>query len=210
MVRVSEVNPRFSEPEAKMSKSPDQRPLVYAEDREAWRNWLAANHQTSDGIWLVYYKKRTGKPSVSYDDVVDECLCFGWIDSKVNSIDHERYKQLITPRKNGSVWSKINKAKAAKLIDEGRMTPSGLSKIDAAKADGSWRILDAVEALEIPPDLASAFTANPEAHKQFAAFNKSSKKNILFWIISAKRPETRKKRIDETVALAAQGIKAKE
>jgi uncharacterized protein YdeI (YjbR/CyaY-like superfamily) len=115
-------------------------------DRTAWRNWLVENHQTSAGIWLIYYKVKSGKPSVRYSEVVKEALCFGWIDSKVKSLDTDRYMQSITPRKPKSVWSKLNKQYIEELIQQGLMTEAGLEKINAAKQDGSWTILDAIEA----------------------------------------------------------------
>src|SRR5262245_45505857 len=143
---------------------------VNARDRDEWRAWLQANHDSSPGVWLVIYKKGSGHPSISYDEALDECLCFGWIDSKVATIDEQRYKQLITPRKPKSSWSKLNKSKIERLIHDGRMTAAGLAKINAAKADGSWNALDAVESMTIPDDLKAALEANAEASKHFAAF----------------------------------------
>ncbi len=171
--------------------------------REEWRKWLETNHRTCFGVWLIYYKVKTGKPSVRYNEAVKEALCFGWIDSKVKSLDEERYMQIFTPRKPKSVWSKLNKQYIEELIEQGLMTTVGLEKIEAAKQDGSWNSLDAIEALIIPLDLKQALEANTTAKEYFEAFNNSSKKNILFWIDSAKRPETRLKRIEQTVNSAA-------
>jgi uncharacterized protein YdeI (YjbR/CyaY-like superfamily) len=176
---------------------------VYAIDRQAWRTWLMENYDTSPGIWLIYYKVNSGNPSVTYPEVVKEALCFGWIDSKVKSLDAERYMQLITPRKPKSVWSKLNKQYIEALSAQGLMTEAGLAKIAAAKQDGSWESLDAIEALIIPPDLEQAFMANPEAQTHFTAFSNTVKKQILTWIYSAKRPETRRQRIEQTVVAAA-------
>jgi uncharacterized protein YdeI (YjbR/CyaY-like superfamily) len=173
-------------------------------DRQAWRDWLITNHQTSPGIWLVYYKVKSGKPSIRYSDAVKEALCFGWIDSKVNSLDTERYKQVFTPRKPKSVWSKLNKQYIEELIEQGLMTEAGLKKIEAAKQDGSWVTLDEIEALVIPLDLEAALATNEVAYQHFVSFSNSTKKNILAWIGSAKRSETRLKRIEQTVELAAQ------
>jgi uncharacterized protein YdeI (YjbR/CyaY-like superfamily) len=181
---------------------------ITARDRDEWRTWLQANHDSSPGVWLVLFKKGSGRPSVSYDEAVDECLCFGWIDSKVNRIDEHRYKQLITPRKPKSGWSKVNKTKIDRLIKEGRMNAAGLVKIEAAKADGSWNALDAVESMTMPDDLKVALEANAEASKHFAAFSASTRRHILAWVASAKRPETRQKRIAQTVELAAKNVKA--
>ncbi|MCC5613561.1 YdeI/OmpD-associated family protein [Nostoc sp. CHAB 5836] len=167
--------------------------------REEWRRWLEKNHRTCFGVWLIYYKVKSGKPSVRYSEAVKEALCFGWIDSKVKSLDEERYMQIFTPRKPKSVWSKLNKQYIEELIEQGLMTTVGLEKIEAAKQNGSWNSLDAIEALIIPLDFKQALEANTIAKEYFEAFNNSAKKNILFWIDSAKRPETRLKRIEQTV-----------
>ena len=191
-----------------MSKFDSQLETSYARDRQAWRSWLKKHHRASRGVWLVYYKVKSGKPSVRYSEAVKEALCFGWIDSKVNSLDEERYKQVFTPRKPKSVWSKLNKRFVAELVEQGVMTEAGLAKIEAAKQDGSWNALDAVEALMIPTDLQRALEANKTANQNFQAFSNSSKKGILYWIESAKRAETRSKRVTETVRLAAQNKRA--
>jgi uncharacterized protein YdeI (YjbR/CyaY-like superfamily) len=127
-----------------MSKFDDQLETIYAVDRKAWREWLSQNHCTSPGIWLVYYKVKSGEPSVQYSEAVKEALRFGWIDSKVKSLDEDRYKQIFTPRKPKSVWSKLNKQYLEELVQEGLMTDAGLQKISAAKQDGSWIALDDV------------------------------------------------------------------
>ena len=180
----------------------------YAKDRKTWRDWLEKNHAISPGVWLVYYKKQTGKPSVSDDEAIEEALCFGWVDSRPNVLDEERFMKLFSPRKPQNPWSKLNKQQVEKLLAEGLMAPAGLAKIEAAKRDGSWDSYDAIESLTIPIDLQQALAANTTAQNNFAAFPPSSKKNILWWIASAKQPETRRKRVEETVALAAQNIKA--
>lgn len=187
-----------------MPKPDNQLETFHATARKEWRQWLEKNHHSSLGIWLIYYKVKSGKPSLRYSEAVKEALCFGWIDSKVKSLDEERYMQIFTPRKPKSVWSKLNKQYIEELIKQGLMTPSGLKKIEAAKQDGSWYKLDAIEKLIIPADLKQALEANETANKYFEAFNNSSKKNVLFWIESAKRPETRLKRIEQTISSAAQ------
>ncbi|MBD2490040.1 YdeI family protein [Aulosira sp. FACHB-615] len=187
-----------------MPKFEEQLEFIYASDRNQWREWLGKNHLTSPGIWLVYYKVKSGQPSVRYSEAVQEALCFGWIDSKVKSLDENRYQQIFTPRKPKSVWSKLNKQYIEELIAAGLMTEFGLAKIADAKEDGSWTSLDAIEALIIPLDLQQALAANSWANLNFAAFSNSTKKNILFWIENAKRPETRLKRIEQTVTSAAQ------
>ncbi|MCC3410125.1 MAG: YdeI/OmpD-associated family protein [Microcoleus sp. PH2017_10_PVI_O_A] len=187
-----------------MPKFEYQLALVYAGDRACWRQWLQQNSGKAIGVWLVYYKVKSGKPSVRYSEAVKEALCFGWIDSKVNSLDAESYRQIFTPRKPKSVWSKLNKQYIEELIAEGKMTEAGLEKIIAAKQDGSWTSLDLIEALVIPADLKQALETDDTANRNFAAFNKTTKKNILFWIQSAKRPETRLGRIEKTIFAAAQ------
>lgn len=177
---------------------------IYAVDRSAWREWLSVNYSAAIGVWLVYYKVSSGKPSIRYPEAVKEALCFGWIDSKVNSIDVDRYMQIFTPRKPKSVWSKLNKQYVEELIEQGLMTEAGLSKIEAAKQDGSWESLDAIEALIVPLDLQEAIAINEIASQNFEAFSNTTKKIILTWISSAKRTETRQKRIEQTVIAAAQ------
>lgn len=191
-----------------MTKTSEPVERYYAKDRQEWRSWLAEHHATSSGVWLIYYKKESGKPRVAYDEAVEEALCFGWVDSRPNAIDDESYMQLFSPRKPKSPWSKINKERVARLIEQGLMTPAGLAKIEAAKGDGSWNRYDEVDDLAVPNDLIQALAANETANRYFEAFSPSSKKVILWWIASAKRPETRSKRIEETVRLAEQNIKA--
>ncbi|HEX3050007.1 MAG TPA: YdeI/OmpD-associated family protein [Aggregatilineaceae bacterium] len=175
----------------------------YPQDRAEFRQWLAENHTTSPGIWLIFYKKHTGQPTIPYPDAVEEALCFGWIDSTAKTLDEDRTIQLFTPRKPKSIWAKSNKQRVEKLIAQGLMTEAGLAKIEIAKQNGSWTLYDSVDALIIPDDLQAALNANDTARANFEAFSNSAKKMILWWIISAKRPETRAKRIQETVAQAA-------
>lgn len=185
-------------------KFEDQLDTIYARDRAAWRHWLEIYHRSSSGVWLIYYKVKSPQPSVRYNEAVKEALCFGWIDSKVKSLDEERYQQIFTPRKSKSVWSQLNKQYIQELIEQRLMTESGLEKINAAKQDGSWTALDAVESLIVPADLQQALAANELACRNFESFGRSAKKNVLFWIESAKRPETRLKRIEQAVRAAAQ------
>ena len=189
---------------AKFDEFADFHPLK----RDEWREWLKKNHAEKQGVWFVYYKKASGKPRVSYDEAVEEALCFGWIDSLPRKIDDERSKLLFTPRKPKSVWSKLNKTRIEKLIENGAMTEIGSAKIEAAKKDGSWNILDASDNLEIPADLEKEFSKNKFAESNFDAFTDSVKRVILAWIGSAKRVETRTARIAKTVAMAAQNKRA--
>ena len=168
-----------------------------------WRGWLKANHETSPGVWFVYFKKHTSKPRVSYEDAVSEALCFGWIDSLQRRLDDDRTKLLFTPRKPGSVWSKPNKIRVDRMVAEGRMKDVGLAKIDAARKDGSWNALDHVDRLVTPPDLVNAFEKNEVAEKNFEAFSPSARKAILYWLGTAKRNETRVARIEKIVRMAA-------
>ncbi len=183
----------------KINEFSDFHPLT----RKEWREWLAENHARAAGIWFVYYKKQTGKPRVTYDEAVEEALCFGWIDSVPRKFDDERSKLLFTPRKPKSVWSKLNKTRIERLIENRLMTEIGLTKIEAAKRNGSWNALDASDNLETPADLTEAFERNNGAKKNFEAFSDSVKRSILSWIFSAKRDETRAARIEKTVAMAA-------
>jgi uncharacterized protein YdeI (YjbR/CyaY-like superfamily) len=181
---------------------------VHPKTRAEWREWLAQHHTQKEGIWLISYKKATGKSRFDYEESVEEALCFGWIDSKGNKLDDERSMLWFAPRKPGTGWSKINKNRIEKLVADGLMMPVGLAKIEAAKRDGSWNALDSVEALEIPPDLKKALSANKTAKQYFDAFPRSVKRAILEWISNAKKPETRAKRIEETVTLAEKNIRA--
>ena len=181
---------------------------VHPKTRDEWRAWLEEHHTQTEGVWLVTYKKTTGKPRVEYEEAVEEALCFGWIDSKANGLDDERSMLWMSPRKPRTGWSKPNKERVERLLANGRMTDAGLVKIEAARQDGSWNALDAVEALEIPPDLGKALAEHGAARQNFEAFPPSVKKGILGWISTAKRPETRSKRIEETARLAAENIRA--
>ncbi len=181
---------------------------VHPHTRAEWRAWLEQNHTRTEGVWLISFKQATGKPRVAYDDAVEEALCFGWIDSKGNKLDDERSMLWFAPRKPRTGWSKPNKERVQRLMEAGLMAPAGVAKVIAAQQDGSWNALDAVEALEIPPDLAEALTANPTAKLYFDAFPRSVKRGILEWIATAKKAETRAKRIDETVRLAAENKRA--
>ncbi len=177
-------------------------------NRAEWRQWLQENQGREKGIWLVTYKKSSGKPRVEYDEAVEEALCFGWVDSKANKLDEERSMLWFAPRKARTGWSKPNKERIEKMLAAGLMAPAGLEKVEAAKQDGSWSKLDGVEALEIPADLRLALDSNPPAAANWEAFPRSAKRGILEWIVQAKRPETRAKRVEETARLAAQNLRA--
>lgn len=172
-----------------------------------WRAWLTANHSRPDGVWLITYRPATGKATFTYEQAVEEALCFGWIDGQAKRLDDERTMLWYAPRRPRSVWAKSNKARVERLIADGCMTPAGQAKIDAAKADGSWSLLDSVDNLEVPADLAAAFDAYPDARANFDAFPPSARHASLGWIATAKRPETRAKRVAETARLAQDNVR---
>jgi uncharacterized protein YdeI (YjbR/CyaY-like superfamily) len=190
-----------------MAKGVDTFDTVTARSRAEWRAWLAANHATSPGVWLVIHKKNNPEPSVTYVEAVEEALCFGWIDSRTNPLDETRFRQIFTPRKPTSVWARSNKERVARLIEQGLMTPAGLAVIEVARQNGTWTAYDAIDALEMPEDFGVALAANPAAQEYWDGFSASVKKGILYFIQSAKRPETRAKRIARTVELAEHGIR---
>lgn len=185
----------------------DDRARVEIDSRETWRRWLKKYHGQSESIWLVVWKKGDAR-HVPYGDIVEEALCFGWVDSLPRKLDAERSMLLVSPRRTGSAWSKLNKQRAERMIAAGLMTPAGLARIAEAKKDGLWSKLDSVEALEIPADLAAAFDAHRPAAKYWEAFPRSVKRGILEWIAQAKRPETRARRIAETALCASRNERA--
>jgi uncharacterized protein YdeI (YjbR/CyaY-like superfamily) len=184
-----------------------ERRIVEVESRAAWRAWLAENHD-GGGVWLVLPKRGSGVAAPTYDEAVEEALCFGWIDGTVNTLDDRRILSYMAPRKRGSPWARSNKERLERLERAGLIAPPGRAVIDRAREDGSWSVYDSVEALEVPEDLASALAASPTAARHFDAFPPGAKKQILWWVISAKRPETRAKRVAETVRLAEQNVRA--
>jgi uncharacterized protein YdeI (YjbR/CyaY-like superfamily) len=181
---------------------------LYAPSAGAWRNWLASNHIKEKNIWLIIYRKESKTKSVYYPEAVDEALCFGWVDSKPNKRDSESYYQFFAKRNPKSNWSKINKEKVERLFKANKMAAAGMEMISIAKANGTWNALDEVEELVIPPDLKKALKTIPIALTNFEAFPKSVKRGILEWILNAKLPETRMKRVTETATLAAKNERA--
>lgn len=175
------------------------------DSRAAWRAWLETHHGISRGVWLVLPKKSAGPVNLTVDDAVEEALCFGWIDSKPRRLDESRSMLYLAPRKPGSGWSAVNKARIERMQAAGRMTPAGQAKINAALQDGSWSLLDSVDALEVPPDLQAALREEPGAQAQWDAFPCSARRGILEWIAQAKTASTREKRVRETATLAARG-----
>lgn len=177
-------------------------------DRDEWRQWLEEHHDSESGVWLIYYKKHVKKKSVRYEEAVEEALCFGWIDSTAKRIDDEKFMQRYTPRKEASNWSQSNKLRVKKLIELGQMTEAGLKAIEIAKHNGSWDRLDDIEVeIVIPEDLEAALAENPTARENFEKFAPSNKKQYLYWLKSAKRAETREKRLREIVRRSEKNIK---
>lgn len=190
-----------------MTKSETE--TFYPASSKQWRAWLKKNHVKKQSVWLMCYKQKSGKPTITWSDAVDEALCFGWIDSVRKSVDDETFVQFFSKRKPTSTWSKINKTKIKRLIAEGLMTPAGLVCIEMAKRNGSWTMLDEVEKLTIPEDLEKAFKTKKGSKDFYLSLSKSVQKMILQWVAFAKRVETRQKRIQEVATLAAKKLKPK-
>ena len=176
-------------------------------DAAAWRAWLGAHHSDQDGVWLVLAKKGTIEPtSLTYDDALEEALCHGWIDGQVRKRDETTYKQRFTPRRPRSAWSKRNVAHAERLIAQGRMHPAGAAEVERAKADGRWEAAYAGPAtIEVPDDLAAALAAEPKAQALFDVLTSQNRYTVVYRITTAKRAETRTRRIEEFVAMLARG-----
>jgi uncharacterized protein YdeI (YjbR/CyaY-like superfamily) len=185
------------------------REQVHAETSDEWRRWLAKNHQASDGVWLVSWKRSTGRPSMTYDESVEVALTYGWIDSTAGTIDAERSKLWFAPRRPGSGWSRLNKERIARLEAAGLMAPAGQRAVDIAKADGAWTLLDDVWNLLVPGDLDAALAKRPGAREQWDGFPSSAKRAMLEWIVQAKREDTRHKRIEEIADAAGRGERAR-
>jgi uncharacterized protein YdeI (YjbR/CyaY-like superfamily) len=181
---------------------------VLVRSRADWRAWLHTQHTRAQGVWAVTFRKGSGEPAPSYDELVEEALCVGWVDSRPRKLDERRTMLWFAPRKAGSGWARPNKLRVEKLMAAGLMRPAGLVKVDAAKADGSWTMLDAVEDLLVPDDLAQAFDAQPGSRAHWDTFPRSARRGILEWIVQAKTAPTRAKRIVETALLAARNERA--
>ncbi|SDF45186.1 YdeI/OmpD-associated family protein [Cellulophaga baltica] len=182
----------------------------YPKSQTDWRNWLEVNHQLKQSVWLVFYKKSTKVASISWSESVDEALCFGWIDSTKKTIDSERYIQYFSKRKPNSIWSKVNKDKVEYLTSKKLIREAGYKAIETAKANGSWFILDDVEALILPENLKKEFDKREGALEYYESLSKSAKKILLSWIVLAKRDETKQKRIIEIAENASRNTKPKQ
>jgi uncharacterized protein YdeI (YjbR/CyaY-like superfamily) len=181
---------------------------IHPETVGEWRRWLERHHEERSGIWLVSWKSHTGKPRLTYDEAVEEALAFGWVDSTARTIDDERSMLWFARRKPTSGWSRPNKQRVERLEAAGRMAPAGRKAVETAKANGAWTLLDEVENLTVPDDLVAAFAEQPGASDHWDAFPRSARRGILEWIVQAKRPETRQRRIEETARMAARGERA--
>ncbi len=186
------------------------KPELYFENDQKWRSWLHENHNSSNGVYLIFYKVESTTPSMRWEEAVKVAICYGWIDSTVKKLDHERRRQYFCPRKPKSVWSKLNKGYVIELSKAGLMHTSGLTAINIAKDNGSWIALDDVENGIIPKDLQDAFNQNSIAFSNYQNFSPSYRKNYLSWLNQAKRKETRDKRIEEIVRLCSNNIKTRD
>lgn len=181
---------------------------VECHDRKAWRRWLHKHHTDTQGVWLVMARKGGDYESPSYDEAVEEALCYGWIDSKPGRLDERRTLLWFSPRKPKSAWAGPNKRRVEALEAAGLMHPSGQAKVDEARRNGLWTKLDAVEALDVPADLAAALAEHPPAASEWEAFPRSVRRGILEWIVQAKKPETRAQRVAQTAEMAQRGERA--
>lgn len=183
-------------------------PIIHPPTRESWRTWLAQHHGTARGAWVASWRRGTGLPVVRYPELVEEALCFGWIDSMADTLDERRRLQLFTPRKPRSTWTRLNRERVARLEAQGRMTDAGLHAVEVAKTNGWWTIYDRVEDLREPQELAAALDAAPRARREWDSFPPSARKLMLWWVISAAKPETRARRISAIIEAAEQGRRA--
>lgn len=184
-------------------------PRVHVQTIEQWREWLAEHHLTETGVWLVTWRRTTDLPAPSYEQQIEEALRVGWVDSTLRRLDDDRTMLYFARRRPGSGWARTNKERIARLESEGRMLPAGQAVVDRARADGSWTLLDAVEDLVVPDDLATAFDRHEGARQHWDGFPASARKQILGWIVQAKRPATRAERIEETARRASRGERAR-
>ena len=181
---------------------------LFFRDRFAWRRWLQKNHDKSTEIWILAFKTHTGKKCLSYSDALDEALCYGWIDSRLRRIDDEKHMWRFAPRRLDSIWSLVNRRRAEKLIKEGRMTVHGLKKIEAAKKNGQWaKAISPSMPPKMPKEMKEALMKNEKAWKNFQAFAKSYRTTYIYWVLTAKREETMKKRIHVVVERAEKNLK---
>jgi uncharacterized protein YdeI (YjbR/CyaY-like superfamily) len=185
--------------------TPADEERLHPDSRAEWRAWLAGHHHRSGAVWLVLWRPRSGRAGLTYDEAVEEALCFGWIDGRAAGLDDQRTMLRFSPRRRGSGWARSNKLRVERLLAEGLMTEAGLALIEEAKRDGSWTRLDAVEDLVVPDDLAAALAAHPGARERWDGLPRSVRRAALLRIVEAKRPETRAKWVAETARRTARG-----
>jgi uncharacterized protein YdeI (YjbR/CyaY-like superfamily) len=186
------------------NKTRDELPILLFETQDAWASWLEAHHADSPGLWLRLAKKATGITSIDYSQALEAALCYGWIDGQKKSYDESSWLQKFTPRGAKSIWSKINREKVQRLIESGRMKPAGTAAIESAQRDGRWEAAyDSQSNAAVPGDLQAALDANPAAQAFFATLNSTNRYAILFRIQTAKKPETRARRIEQFIAMLA-------
>ncbi len=183
----------------------DDAERVHPHSRAEWRRWLERCHSTSPGVWFVTHTKASGLQELSYEDLVEELMCFGWVDSTTRGLDDGLTMLYVAPRKPGGTWAATNKARVERLTAAGLMAPAGLAAVERAKQDGSWTSLDSVEALEVPDDLATAFDSHPDLARRYEQLGPGGKKQVLWAVVSAKRPATRVARIERLVSRARGG-----
>jgi uncharacterized protein YdeI (YjbR/CyaY-like superfamily) len=188
----------------------DRAPHVELDGRGEWRRWLERNHATATGVCLVSLRPPAGRRDLDYNAAVEEALCFGWIDGQAAGVDEQRSKQYFAPRRARSAWSKSNKERFQRLLLAGWVAPAGVAAVERARSDGSWSILDAVERLEVPADLAAALDVRPPARHHWEAFPSSARRALLAWIAVARRDETRARRVEQTAAAAQLNERANE
>lgn len=178
---------------------------LYFTERESWRAWLMANHSTAREIWLLFYKKHTKKPCLPYEEAVEEALCFGWIDGRLQRLDEERHIQRYSPRRPDSIWSDNNKERVRRMLEAGRMTEAGLALVEAGKTSGRWYESTATpKRFRTPSDLVRALKDDQEAYGNFKKFSPSTRHHYIYWVKSSKKPETRMRRIRQVVERARQ------
>ena len=189
-----------------MTATKKELPVRRFASRDAWHEWLAANHERSQGVWIEFARKDSGLSSVTYAEAVEVALCHGWIDSRSQSVDEQRYRQRFTPRRPRSRWSRINCASVERLLAEGRLAPAGIREMEAAKRDGRWDAAYASpRAMVVPPDLEARLKKSPKARRAFEKLDGRNRYAILYRLHDAKRPETRERRLEQFIAMLEAG-----
>ena len=181
--------------------------VSFASSKE-WRKWIAENHAKSNGVWLRFFKKDSGEKTVTYSEALEEALCYGWIDGQAKKYDAESYIQKFTPRRPKSIWSKRNTEKAERLIQEGKMKKAGMQQVELAKADGRWQqAYDSSKNMKVPEDFLQQLLKNKKAKTFFDGLNKANQYAIAWRLQTAKKPETREKRLKQILEMMSEGKK---